>query len=491
MISRSGNFIFDFGLLLGLFCLKSIDTLGVNYLTITIIMMQTAFQNSVSLSAGRLLLGCLALGLVLVTQPSAPVFAAVRLQGALTNIPKPKVGFVVTNPSPFGRSAVPVTIGRAQLVRLLGPWQPTLRPVLSVAGKDIPSQTDDLDGNGNWDELAFELDLGAKAKAVVTVQWVDKSSLPVYPQRTQAYLGVSKERNNIFSPVTSETRPDDWKPQAQPQRYQMEGPGWENDVIAFRSYFDARNGKDIFSKTKPDLIIDKIGIPGTPLGNYHKQESWGMDILKVGESLGAGAIGLAIGDSLYHIGQAKKQTYQLVAQGPVRSIIRLVNIGWAVPVPAKGESISSKEDIVIWAGKYWYENQVTLSGFSKPQTLITGVTYVHHPAPMAFHNGPESVQPWVATHAKQSENNDILGLAAIFPKAAFVGFGDATAESKRIKTTYYAKLTANPGQTLKYRFVAGWELSKDMFGDPDRWKKYVQDEADEMANPFLVSALAQ
>jgi hypothetical protein len=30
-----------------------------------------------------------------------------------------------------------------------------------------------------------------------------------------------------------------------------------------------------------------------------------------------------------------------------------------------------------------------------------------------------------------------------------------------------------------------------MFGDPDRWKKYVQDEADEMANPFLVSALAQ
>jgi len=28
--------------------------------------------------------------------------------------------------------------------------------------------------------------------------------------------------------------------------FQMEGPGWENDVVGFRNYFDARNGIDIY-----------------------------------------------------------------------------------------------------------------------------------------------------------------------------------------------------------------------------------------------------
>ncbi|MBK7700210.1 MAG: DUF4861 family protein [Saprospiraceae bacterium] len=46
------------------------------------------------------------------------------------------------------------------------------------------------------------------------------------------------------------------------------------------------------------MVLNSVGIHE----NYHEMQDWGMDILKVGNSLGAGAIGLIIGDSLFRIG---------------------------------------------------------------------------------------------------------------------------------------------------------------------------------------------
>lgn len=393
------------------------------------------------------------------------------------NKPVVKPGIKVRNTSPFARKDVNVVVNRYQLKRLIGNWQAELRPLVVVNDKFIPSQVDDIDQNGQWDELAFQLDLAAEETAVVTIKWMKPEALPKFTQKTQARLGVSEKRDDVFTSVKSEIKPDDWKAQTYPTRYQLEGPGWENDRIAFRSYFDERNGKDIFTKVKPDLVIDKIGIPKTELGDYHKLASWGMDILKVGESLGAGAIALQEGDSLYPIGNSQKLTYTLVSQGPVRSIVKLENKGWQVP----GQPVNSTELITIWAGKFWYENAVTLSGFNEAKTLITGVTYVKHPKPEALKSGDKSALPWVATHAVQSENNDILGMACLFPQEQFTGFGDATKTTKRVKTTYYGKLKVAPNQTIRYYFMAGWPLSDARFSEQAGWLKFVQQEADEIS----------
>jgi hypothetical protein len=146
-----------------------------------------------------------------------------------------------------------------------------------------------LNQDGNWDELAFQIDIQRNTKADVKIKWVESADAPVYPKRTQSWFGMSENRDGKFKAVKSEFRPDWWTPQQQPPRYQMEGPGWENDKVAFRNYFDSRNGMDIFGKTTSKMILDSVD---GSYRDYHKMCPWGMDVLKVGSSLGAGAFAL-------------------------------------------------------------------------------------------------------------------------------------------------------------------------------------------------------
>lgn len=68
-----------------------------------------------------------------------------------------------------------------------------------------------------------------------------------------------------------------------------EGPGWESDKIGYRFYLDWRNAVDIFGKTVDTLVLQNIGLDG--FDSYHEMCDWGVDVLKVGGSLGMGSIG--------------------------------------------------------------------------------------------------------------------------------------------------------------------------------------------------------
>ena len=108
--------------------------------------------------------------------------------------------------------------------------------------------------------------------------------------------------------------------------FQMEGVAWENDRVGFRNYMDERNGMDIFGKTTADMVLEEVGIAGAP--SYHEPGAWGMDVLKVGTSLGAGAIAYMFEDSLYRVGDSGAGSYHVVFQGPLRSRFRLDYEKW-------------------------------------------------------------------------------------------------------------------------------------------------------------------
>ncbi|NJK87260.1 MAG: DUF4861 domain-containing protein [Bacteroidales bacterium] len=145
----------------------------------------------------------------------------------------------------------------------------------------------------------------------------------------------------------------------------MEGPVWENDKIAFRNYFDARNGMDIFGKRVSDMCMDSVGLHGS----YHELDNWGMDILKVGNSLGAGSIGLLKNDSLYRLGLTENAIYELVSEGPIRSVFRLIFSGWETDQTV----YSVVHEISIWGGANFYKSDVTISGLKGGENLITGI----------------------------------------------------------------------------------------------------------------------
>jgi hypothetical protein len=313
-------------------------------------------------------------------------------------------------------------------------------------GTPIALQHDDLDNDGAWDEVAFEYSLKAKEEATLSYEWVTTEELPSFEKRTGVLLGHSETRNNQFVPTTTHTRPKDHVAQSTPFLYQAEGPIWESDLVAFRTYFDSRNGKDIFAKTKVGLFADEMGTSG----NYHELQEWGMDVLKVGGSLGAGAIAILKADSLYRLSQTEEAKFEVLVSGPVRTIFKLTYTGWKV-----GETkYDLSETIAIWAGKRHYESELVLSGGNGSDTLVTGIVNLKELEAAQVITKDQSI---LYTHGLQSENHDVLGMAVIVPGVHFLSFGEAALEGNGVTNTYTALLKSNYG-VYQYAFLAGWEL---------------------------------
>ena len=153
-----------------------------------------------------------------------------------------------------------------------------------------------------------------------------------FPKRTQAELSIKKgghfeNRKYIggaFENVSSLRVPDEHTDHSFYIRY--EGPGWESDMVGFRFYLDWRNATDVFGKKTEQMIMQNVGLDG--FDSYHEMQTWGMDVLKVGSSLGLGTIGTFYGDKAIRVDKTDSVTCQIVENGNIYSSIKTNYYGW-------------------------------------------------------------------------------------------------------------------------------------------------------------------
>lgn len=398
--------------------------------------------------------------------------------------------FTVTNPLNVDRVDETVVLTKEQLAQKVE-LKEGLLPVFEIEeDKILPSQTDDLNGDGVWDEVVFLIDLSANETKKIEVDFVPKEEYPEFEKRTNLRLGIKQEDGTYKEVDNYSALPcnDGFKIIAQ-----AESVSWENDKIAFRNYFDCRNVKDLFGKLKPNLIIDKIGTPELP--SYHELADWGMDVLHCGSSLGSGGLALLKNDSLYRLGSTDVYEYQKIVEGPVRSIFELRYSGWDV----NGEKLKAVEKITIYPGKYWYESDVTVDGCSEGDQIVTGiVTSKLNRNPFEFKAGNFQC---IGTHDVQSLNNDELGMAAIVPlnEAGKIGrttdidfykLGYKTVDEKAfsniISQTYYIGQKCQSGVSAKHYFFSVWGLDKDQWKTEEGFKKYITEESKKLSAPLVV-----
>lgn len=369
---------------------------------------------------------------------------------------------------------------------------PDLLPVIKNGDRILPSQTDDLDGDGSWDELAFLVDLKANEELLLDVAFVVPSAYPEFEKRTNVRLGILQD-DQSYQEVDHYAAPscrDSFRIIAQ-----GESVSWENDKMGFRNYFDCRNVKDLFGKLKPDLIIDKIGT--AEMGSYHELAGWGMDILHCGSSLGSGGLALLEEDSLYRLGSTDTYEYQKVTEGPVRSVFDLKYTGWQVA----DENLSAVERISIYPGKYWFQSDVTVSDFSGEKQVVTGiVTSLLKNEPYHFMANDE--YDVIATLDQQSLNNDTLGMAVMLKadevtdvarstNIKYFDLGYKTVPEKGfsqvISETYYVAQKAGNDIPARHYFFAVWGLENPKWNRMEAFKAYMAGEAEKLSNPVIVT----
>ena len=389
---------------------------------------------------------------------------------------------VVQNNSGVSRQQDPVVITRDILESFVSIPDGDKVLVLNEKVGKIPAQLDDVNGDGRWDELVFMIDIERNSRKEIKLKWVDKEDAPVYPGRTQARLGISEKPGAPFQPVSKEIRPETGRTT---RRYQMDGPCWENDKVAFRYFFDNRNISDIFGKTRPGLIADSLG---TFLPDFFKLQPWGMNILEVESTLGAGGIAMMDKGIPVPLRQTGTAMYRLLASGPVRSVIEITHEGWK----AGGQTYNVRQRISLYAGKYWFKNEVMVSGFSGERELAVGLAALKNSKPPTYTTN-NLVYSSLVTHSRQSRNQDLLGLGLLFRSSVFKGYGQTPSynplpAADTQSHTQYARLRIRSGELTEYQCFAGWEKSESRFSSLRYFLDLIQEEADRREFPLQLLA---
>lgn len=417
------------------------------------------------------------------------IIIAVLLVG-ITSCTK-KNTLVLTNPLTVDRIDETIIMNRADVEAKFGVVPEGFAPILKLNGQNVPSQADDLNADGTWDELVFTVNFKASETINLEVVNVAVTEYPEFEKRTNVRLGIVQpdhsylEVDQYFAPSCK----DSFKIIAQ-----GESVSWENDKMGFRNYFDCRNVKDLFGKLQPGLVIDKIHTPEIP--DYHKLSDWGMDVLHCGSSTGSGGLAMLEADSLYRLGSTDGYEYQKVIEGPVRSVFDLKYTGWNVA----GQNLSAVERISIYPGKYWFQSDVTVSGFSGEKQIVTGiVTSLLKNEPVDFSANADYRS--IATLDKQSLNNDELGMAVLLKsdevtKVArttdidFFSLGFKTVDEKKfsnvISQTYYVAQKINADAPARHYFFAVWGLENEKWKNMDGFKAYISSEAELLSNPIQI-----
>jgi rhamnogalacturonyl hydrolase YesR len=391
---------------------------------------------------------------------------------------KPVATVELANPSNFARNDEPLYLSFYDL-GLTGP----LELSFVVDGEYLPTQKVDSDGNGKVDGIFTVLDFTAGQIRKLTV--VRVGEVPVAPsaKRTQAEISIKRggkwvpradssgyknyEGGEFFN-VEQVTVPDYYTDHSNWIRY--EGPGIESDRVGYRIYLDGRNGFDIFGKSIAEPVLQQIGLDGYE--SYHHPQSWGMDILKVGKSLGAGGFGYWDGEQLVPVQTVKRRSARIVENGDVHAGFTIEYEGWSVNDTQRDISAYFS----IGAGSRLVKSQLTLD--AELPNIAIGL--VEHPDTQ-FIRGPENrpgdAYSYIATWGAQSLDGQNLGMAVFFRKG----------DNKEIihDGSSHIALMKPAGGALTYYFAAAWAGENGGgIQDLEAFKRYLDQQAERLTRPL-------
>lgn len=201
--------------------------------------------------------------------------------------------------------------------------------LVTVEGKEIPCQLDDLNQDETYDELCFLADLGKKEKKIYHVTLYNEGEPRTYPARVYAemVMGNSKDKtlkknqqNNYVESITA--RGD------AAYTYNLlhhHGVDFENEFNGIRIYFDKRQTLDLYGKYKKGLELQATQFYTQP---DQKKAGYGDDILWVGNTFGLGAFRGWNGKEPTMIEPVRSRTQRVIAYGPLRTIVELFDRGW-------------------------------------------------------------------------------------------------------------------------------------------------------------------
>ena len=355
----------------------------------------------------------------------------------------------VRNPISLTRRSETIAIQASELKKVL-PFDDIRRVHVRDQrnSQELLIQAVDEDGDGKYDQLLFQTDIGPGEIRTFDLSVGDRRVLS--PQSYKVYGRFVREREDDFA--------------------------WENDRIAHRMYGEAletwpqepltSSAVDVWVKRVPRLLINDWYM----VDDYHRDHGEGGDFYSAGSTRGCGGNGVWANGQLYP--SANFRNSRVLANGPIRLIFELTYPAW----DAAGTRVTEIKRITLDAGQNFnhFESHYTIE---RPADLSSAAG-IRKGKDTTASNSSESgiLRSW-----ESLDNHGKLGCAIIADPALLTGFPE---DSKNFLATM--KIPEN--RLVSYYAGFGW--SDAGFSTSEDWGRYVADFAQRVRAPLQVTVSA-
>lgn len=363
------------------------------------------------------------------------------------------------------KTDAPVVISVADL----SPSFPVRSVVVSDGNLEIPSQLDDLNKDGQSEEIAFVLDIPARSTRTVQVTLSAEESTRSYPARVFAEM-LLRGDNGKHQPIYSLTVP------GTSDIYNLlhhHGPAFESELVAYRIYFDKKQTVDIYGKFTKGLEIEESQFYPT---DEQLARGFGDDVLRVSGSCGVGALKGWNGTKAIHIEPVERRTESVLATGPVRTVVDVDVKDWEY----QGTSLNMKVRYLLYAGHRDCEVQVSFDHPLDDELFSTGVQHIKDS--QSYYDNAGLVACWgtdwpvndTIKYAKET-----VGLATCLPQ-------NLIKEKVDDGANYLYTIGAKGESSFTYHI--SFTSMKETFGykTPEEWFAYVRRWKQELLHPVQV-----
>lgn len=379
----------------------------------------------------------------------------------------------VTNPSKTERRAVPVVIEVDDDVR---------SALVTLDGKEIPCQLDDLDDDGEFDELAFVTDMAKKEKQTFTVTLSEQGEPRKYENRTYGYLGIRdrSEKNQKHQRITSVTFPKD----TNPYNYIFpHGAVMENDMVGFRVYADHRQSLDYYGHRNYKMDIAETAFYTT---QEQRDKGYGEDVLYTGSTYGCGALHGWDGKKSVMFENVRNRTQTVVCEGPVRTILDITNKAWR---PYEGcKPVDIRTRYILYYGHRDVEVQVDFSRDVADIPLSTGIVDIVEGS-TEFSDKAGLRGDWgraCAGNNPKVYDTITVGLGIFVPKQYYKADSHFTDGKDHLPNQAYVQVVGTKDDDMHYWFTCTCDIETFGFKDKDAWFKYLKEWKKEMEKPVCI-----
>ena len=379
----------------------------------------------------------------------------------------------VTNDYPKTKSSAPVVL------RLDKYGFDVKSALVKTDGREIPCQLDDIDQDGRFDELCFITDVAGNVSKKFTVTLYEEGEPRSYQPQVYVEMLLSnkkvKQSNKQDLYISQLTVDNGTNPYWTLHHH---GAAFENDMVAYRIYFDHRQTVDIYGKYERRLELKETQFYPD---EQQKAARYGDDVLWVGSTLGLGTLRGWDGGKPTMLTDVDKRSQRIISRGPIRTIVEVKDKGWT---PQPGDKpIDMTALYTLYAGRRECSVDVKFSKPAAGYLLSTGFINVKNSTEYSDKKGLRGCwgTDWpVSAKDSVGHKRETVGLGICVPEEYIVSEEPANKDN-------YAYVIKTDTDELHYKITFCSDNETFGYHSDEEWYSFLKEWKEDLAHPLRIA----